>query len=170
MVVHATKFGVPASQRATCNLQAHVIPITDVLHGTSHLKSAKAHVRRPHGGSRHTENVDVNTQHYLPSCARNFVRLMDRQKCQVVHQYQPSECKEPGLCSTHESWVKFGSTLTQTSRVRVESAVKIKDMSRVRVESRWSSFESELSQLDTTWVKVESRIFLKKTSIFCIYL
>ena len=45
------------------------------------------------------------------------------------------------------------------SRVRVESAVKIKDMSRVRVESRWSSFESELSQLDTAWVKVESMIF-----------
>ena len=45
------------------------------------------------------------------------------------------------------------------SRVRVESAVKIKNMSRVRVESRWSSFESELSQLDTAWVKVESMIF-----------
>ena len=45
------------------------------------------------------------------------------------------------------------------SRVRVESAVKIKDMSRVRVESRWPSFESELSQLDTAWVKVESMIF-----------
>ena len=43
--------------------------------------------------------------------------------------------------------------------VRVESAVKIKDMSRVRVESRWSSFESELSQLDTAWVKVELMIF-----------
>ena len=75
----------------------------------------------------------------------------------------------PGLCSTHESWVKFDSTLTlmsrvrvesavkikDMSRVRVESAVKIKDMSRVRVESRWSSFESELSQLNTAWVKVE---------------
>ena len=50
------------------------------------------------------------------------------------------------------------------SRVRVESAVKIKDMSRVRVESRWSSFESELSQLDTAWVnvEVESLIFLKR--------
>ena len=60
---------------------------------------------------------------------------------------------KPGLCSTHESWVKFDSTLTQMSRVRVESAVKIKDMSRVRVESRWPSFESELSQLDTAWVK-----------------
>ena len=45
------------------------------------------------------------------------------------------------------------------SRVRVESAVKIRDMSRVRVESRWLSFESELSQLDTAWVKVESLIF-----------
>ena len=64
-----------------------------------------------------------------------------------------------GLCSTHESWVKFDSTLTQMSRVRVESAVKIKDMSRVRVESRWPSFESELSQLDTAWVKVKSMIF-----------
>ena len=62
-------------------------------------------------------------------------------------------------CSTHESWVKFDSTLTQMSRVRVESAVKIKAMSRVRVESRWSSFESELSQLDNAWVKVESMIF-----------
>ena len=68
----------------------------------------------------------------------------------------------PRLCSTYESWVKFDSTLTQMSRVRVESAVKIKDMSRVRVESRCSSFESELSQLDTAWVKVESLIFLKK--------
>ena len=67
-----------------------------------------------------------------------------------------------GLCSTHESWVKFDSTLTQMSRVRVESAVKMKDMSRVRVESRWSSFESELSQLDTAWVKVEALIFLKR--------
>ena len=45
------------------------------------------------------------------------------------------------------------------SRVRVESAVKIKDMSRVRVESRWPSFESELSQLDTAWVQVEAMIF-----------
>ena len=56
---------------------------------------------------------------------------------QLTPQWFPS-----GLCSTHESWVKFDSTLTQMSRVRVESAVKIKDMSRVRVESRWSSFES----------------------------
>ena len=48
------------------------------------------------------------------------------------------------------------------SPVRVESAVKIKDMSRVRVESRWSSFESELSQLDTAWVKVESLIFWRE--------
>ena len=68
----------------------------------------------------------------------------------------------PGLCSTHESWVKFDSTLTQMSRVRVESAVKIQDMSRVRVESRWLSFESELSQLDTAWVKVESLIFRRE--------
>ena len=48
------------------------------------------------------------------------------------------------------------------SRVRVESAVKIKNMSRVRVESRWSSFESELSQVDTAWVKVEALVFLKR--------
>ena len=48
------------------------------------------------------------------------------------------------------------------SRVRVESAVKIKDMSRVRVESRWSSFELELSQMDTAWVKVDSLIFSKR--------
>ena len=48
------------------------------------------------------------------------------------------------------------------SRVRVESAVKIKDMSRVRVESRWSSFEWELSQLDTAWVEVEALIFLNR--------
>ena len=68
----------------------------------------------------------------------------------------------PGLCSTHESWVKFDSTLTQMSRVRVESAVKIQDMSWVRVESRWLSFESELSQLDTAWVKVESLIFRRE--------
>ena len=67
-----------------------------------------------------------------------------------------------GLCSTHESWVKFDSTLTQLSRVRVESAVKIQDMSRVRVESRWLSFESELSQLDTAWVKVKSLIFRRE--------
>ena len=65
MVDHATKFGVPAPQRATCNLEAHVTPITDVLYGTRHLKSAKAHVRRQHGRSRHTENVNVNTQHYF---------------------------------------------------------------------------------------------------------
>ena len=68
----------------------------------------------------------------------------------------------PGLCSTHESWVKFDSTLTQMSRVRVESAMKIKDMSRAWVESGWSSFESELSQLDTAWVKIESLIFPKR--------
>ena len=68
----------------------------------------------------------------------------------------------PGLCSNHESWVKFDSTLTQMSRVRVESAVKIRDMSRVRVESRWLSFESELSHLDTAWVKVESLIFRRE--------
>ena len=47
------------------------------------------------------------------------------------------------------------------SRVRVESAMKIKDMSRIRVESRWSSFESESSQLDTAWIKGESLIFLQ---------
>ena len=75
-------------------------------------------------------------------------------------------CGRSGLCSTHESWVKFDSTLTQMSRVRVESAVKIKDMSRVRVESCWSSFESELSQLDTAWVKVESMI-LQDLAVIC---
>ena len=74
------------------------------------------------------------------------------------------------LCSTHESWVKFGSTRTQMSRVRVQSAVKIKDMSRVRVESRWSSFESELSQLDTAWVKVEALVFPKRNVKICIYM
>ena len=68
----------------------------------------------------------------------------------------------PGLCSTHESWVKFDSTLTQMSRVRVESTVKIQDMSRVRVESLWLSFESELSQLDTAWVKVKALIFRRE--------
>ena len=68
----------------------------------------------------------------------------------------------PGLCSTHESWVKFDSTLTQMSRVRVESALKIRDMSRVRVESCRSSFESEMIQLNTAWVNVESLIFLKR--------
>ena len=57
-------------------------------------------------------------------------------------------CSWSGLCSTHVSWVKFDSTPTQ--------------MSRVRVESRWLSFESELSQLDTAWVKVESLIFSKR--------
>ena len=41
------------------------------------------------------------------------------------------------------------STLTQMSRVRVESAVKIRDMSRVRVESCRSSLESEMNQLNT---------------------
>ena len=65
------------------------------------------------------------------------------------------------MCLTHESWVKFDSTLTQMSRVRVESTMNIKDMSRVRVESCWSSFESELSQLDTARVKVKLFIFLK---------
>ena len=59
-----------------------------------------------------------------------------------------------GLCSTHESLVKFDLTLTQPSRIRGELAVKIRDMSRVRVESRWSSFETELNQLDTAWVKL----------------
>ena len=59
------------------------------------------------------------------------------------------------------------------SRVRVVSAVKIKDMSRVRVESRCSSFESELSQLDAAWVKVESMIFrgenvkISQLSVIC---
>ena len=60
------------------------------------------------------------------------------------------------------SRVKFDSILTQMSRVKVESAVKIRDMSRARVESGWSLFESELSQLDTTWVEVESLILLKR--------
>ena len=54
----------------------------------------------------------------------------------VQSTVQPEVTPESGLCSTHESLVKFDSTLTQMSRVRVESAVKIKDMSRVRVESR----------------------------------
>ena len=67
----------------------------------------------------------------------------------------------PGLCSTHEPWVKFDSTLTQKRRVRVESAVKMKDMSRVTDESCWLSFESGLSQLDAAWVKVETLIFVK---------
>ena len=66
-----------------------------------------------------------------------------------------------GLCSTHESWVKF-DLLTQMSLVRVESAVKISDMSRVRVESCRSSFESEMNQLNTAWVKVELLIFLTR--------
>ena len=52
---------------------------------------------------------------------------------------------QAGLCLTHESWIKFDSTLTQMSWVRVESALKIRNMSRVRVESRWS-------RLSQTWV------------------
>ena len=53
----------------------------------------------------------------------------------------------PGLCSTHESGVKFNSILTQMSRVRVESAVKIKDMSRVRVESRqWRRYVATIGE------------------------
>ena len=40
------------------------------------------------------------------------------------------------LNSDHESSVKFDSIPTQTSRVRVQSAVNIKVMSRVGVESR----------------------------------
>ena len=40
------------------------------------------------------------------------------------------------LNSGHESWVKFDSTPTQTNRIRVQSAVNIKDMSRVGIESR----------------------------------
>ena len=59
-----------------------------------------------------------------------------------------------GLCSTHESWVKFDSTLTQMSRVRVESAVKIRDMSRVRVESCQSSLESSW----INWILLESKL------------
>ena len=62
------------------------------------------------------------------------------------------------LCPAHESLVKFDWTLTQMSRVRVESSVEIKDMSRVRVESHWLSSESKLSQLDTAWVKVNLRL------------
>ena len=46
---------------------------------------------------------------------------------------------------SRESTLTRQSPLTQMSRVRVESTVKIKGMSRVRVEWRWSSFESELS-------------------------
>ena len=52
-----------------------------------------------------------------------------------------------GLCSTHESWVKFDSTLTQMSRV--DSAVKKNQgFESSQSRSRWWSFESELSQLD----------------------
>ena len=41
-----------------------------------------------------------------------------------------------GCPSTHESLVKFDSTLAQMTRVRVELDVKIRDMIRVIVESR----------------------------------
>ena len=65
---------------------------------------------------------------------------------------------QPGLCSTHESWVKFDSTdSNESSQSRVGR--ENQGMSRVRVESRWSSFESELNQLNTAWVKVESLNF-----------
>ena len=56
------------------------------------------------------------------------------------------------------------------SRVRVESAMKIKDMSRIRVESRWSSFVSELSQLDIVWVKAESLIFLQTKREYFLFI
>ena len=104
--------------------------------------------------------MQINTYQHLPRTTAHY-----RQSYRHLHtmHYKPSFLlPAPGLCSTHESWVKFDSTLTQMSRVRVESAVKIQDMSRVRVESRWLSFESELSQLDTAWVKVESLIFRRE--------
>ena len=57
------------------------------------------------------------------------------------------------------------------SRVRVESAVKIKDMSRVRVESRWYR---HLSQSWVNWILLESKlrqwVFEEKTSRSCSYL
>ena len=63
-------------------------------------------------------------------------------KCFEVHVSAHGEPNDPRilvlkleLCSTHESLVKFDSTLTQMSQVGVESTVKIKVLSRVSVES-----------------------------------
>ena len=62
--------------------------------------------------------------------------MKPRGTCRAARRSNQLHESGPGLRSTHELLVKFDSTLTQMSRVRVESAVKIKDMRRVRVESR----------------------------------
>ena len=117
---------------------------------------------RPSKAANGNETGRHGRRRQRDSCPSKTWKEVVDEGCISFRQNRRSPLSQPGLCSTRESWVKFESTLTQMSRVRVESAVKIKDMSRVRVESRWSSFESELSQLDTAWVNVESLIFLKR--------
>ena len=74
-----------------------------------------------------------------------------------------------GLCPTHESWVKFESTLTQMSRVIVESAVKTRDMNREfhHADRHLSQNWVNLILLSQSWVTDCSE---EKPLRFCIYL
>ena len=74
-----------------------------------------------------------------------------------------------GLCPTHESWVKVDSTLTQISRVIVESAVKTRNMSR-----EFNHADRHLSQSWVNWILLSQSWVTdcseEKTWRFCIYL
>ena len=66
---------------------------------------------------------------------------------------------QTGLCSTHESWVKFDSTLTNESsqsRVGRENQGPESSQSRITLIVTWVRVEST----EYGWVKVESLIFL----------
>ena len=75
----------------------------------------------------------------------------------------------PGLCPTHESWVKFDSTLTQMSRVIVVSDVKTRNMSR-----EFNHADRHLSQSWVNWILLSQSWVTdcseEKTLRFCIYL
>ena len=67
-----------------------------------------------------------------------------------------------GLCSTHESWVKFDSTLTQMSRRRtwISRATEFSSPwnSRIWVESETNQADCNLSQSWVNWILLESKL------------
>ena len=86
--------------------------------------------------------------HYnYPSSGRYEFRLNTyKKRCYLLTE----------MCFTHDSWVKFDSTLTRMSWVRIEPAQRIRKLRWVRFESSHGDWHDlELSQLETAWVKNE---------------
>ena len=83
----------------------------------------------------------------------------------------PQHCLLSGLCSTHESWVKFDSTLTQMSRVRSrvgrENPGYESSQSRITLIVIWVRVESTGYCLSQSWVTDFSKRKRQDLAIIC---